>query len=152
MFVKCESSRWTRMFSGFEAYLKTFRLPFCNSVPSLGQFVGFHPYPVNDDASGRSVSSGSKQDASTDESSQGESLLRRYVLEIARDSEHYDTALELLSSIGPKIKVFEAAKALLAAGVALNVKNERGRHPLRYADDQGHTGAAAVLRAHGAKK
>ena len=74
------------------------------------------------------------------------------MLEIARDSEHYHTALALLSSIGPKIKVFDAAKALLAAGVAVNVKNELGRRSLRYANNQNHSGTAVVLRTNGAKK
>ena len=43
-------------------------------------------------------------------------------------------------------------KVLVVAGVAVNVKDERGRRPLRYTDKQGHTGAAANLRSNGAKK
>ena len=85
--------------------------------------------------------------ASLDELLKGQSLLKKYVLSIARDSEYYTPTLELLSAVEAKLK---AVKELTAAGIDINAKDDEGRCPLHRAAMKGEAKTIETLIAAGA--
>ena len=74
---------------------------------------------------------------SHDELLKGQSLLKKYILSIKRDSEHYKPTLQLLSSVGPKLEAAKRIKirlkTLRADGVDINAKDKHGYTPLHRA-------------------
>ena len=71
---------------------------------------------------------------SHDELLKGQSLLKKYILRIKKDSEHYKPTLQLLSAVGPKLEAAKRIKirleTLRADGVDLNTKDKDGYTPL----------------------
>ena len=82
----------------------------------------------------------------------GQSLIKQFVINAGKDSEHYAAALRLLSVAGRRLLFAavtkgqaKAVRALIAAGVAVNAKDDSGVTPLRKAIDEGHAEIAQAL-------
>ena len=94
----------------------------------------------------------------------GQSLLQEYAIKGGRESKHYTSTLELLSSSTEKIKKaygwdliqhagkgeLQKVKSLISAGADVNAKNDADRTPLHRAADNGHAVVVRVLIAEGA--
>ena len=83
----------------------------------------------------------------------GQSLLKKYVVRIKKDSEHYTPTLELLSAVTTQALLVAAEKgdtaaikALIDAGADVNAWGEYGIYtPLQVAVEKGHIAAVKAL-------
>ena len=82
----------------------------------------------------------------------GHTLLQQFKVDAGRDSEHYDTALRLLSDVGQKLLTIavaqgraEAVRVLIASGSNVNASNEEVCTILCLAVQEGHSDIVQVL-------
>ena len=83
---------------------------------------------------------------------EGQSLIKQFVIDTGKDSEHYAAALRLLSVAGRSLPFAavatgqaEAVRASIAAGADVNAKDGSGGMPLHEAARGGHAEVVRVL-------